>query len=527
MANQERLKRLFDSNVAQYIIGYLMADPQVLFKNNILLTVNDFPKPIYQTIFGAINNLAASGTTRIFPDDVDVYLGQYNDQYRIFNEGNGLEFLRTIEQSNVGRDESQFNLYYDKLKKFTILRDLEKINIDTTEFYNFDNNILSGEDPNEKLDRISIQQILDQVRLKLVKIEKDNINKDGNYCQDISDGIDELIDRLHKEPDVGYPLEGDILNFTCRGGRQGKMYLYSAGSGGGKTRFFVDQACYRAFPRLINGKIEQPTEELQKVYYVSVEQEPEEIQKIVLACLSGVNQEKINNMKLLSPEEESCVMTAVQIMKTYKGNFIVDRIPEPSILKVRSTIIEKIMDKEVSMVVYDYLAVPEDDDGSLSRRQLRVDQMLMQFSNMLKEVAVSYNVFMLTGTQITGGDVTKHMARGFADIRDAKSIADKADFAMIACRVEDEEFSHIETFCNELGLERPNMVLDIYKNRDGRLTNCKIYRNFDLGTMRGKDLLITTQNFKIINDYGTISYGSKKIVDVLDFLTRGDKNENI
>lgn len=519
-------KSLFDPNVAMYVLGYLMAEPQTVVKDSCLLTLNDFPKLVYQTIFGAINNLALTGATRIYPQDIDLYLGQYSEQYKIFSDNNGLEFVKNLEKMDLGHDEAQFYLHYDKLKKFTVLRDLEKAGIDTTEFYDTTVNFLDTEEQSRKLDSYSITQILDVVRLRLAKIEKKNINKDGEYCQDIAEGIDELIERLHQEPDIGFPLEGDILNFACRGGRRGKMYLYSAGSGGGKTRFFVDQACYRAFPRIIDGKLVYPAT-LEKVYFVSVEQEPEEIQKIVLACISGVNQEKINNMKLLTPQEEVLIKNAVAVLKTYPGNFIVDRIPEPSIVKIRSSIVEKILDKDIDMVVYDYIAVPEDDEGNAIKRQLRTDQVLMQFSAMLKEIAVAYNIFMLSGTQITGGDLTKHMVRGFADIRDAKSIADKADFCMIACEVTDDEFAHVEQFFKELGLERPNIVLDIYKNRDGRLVHCKIFRKFDLGTMRAKDLLLTTQSFRLINDYGTISYGAQRIVDMLDFLTNGDKNENI
>jgi hypothetical protein len=130
---------------------------------------------------------------------------------------------------------------------------------------------------------------------------------------------------------------------------------------------------------------------------------------------------------------------------------------------------------------------------------------------------------MLTGTQITGGDISKKMVRGFADIRDGKSIADKADFCMIGCFVTEEEYKFIETYCKELGIEQPNYVLDIYKNRDGEMTNCKIYRNFNLGTLRAYDLLATTQSFRLLNNYGEIKYGSQEVVDMVDFLTRGDK----
>ena len=512
-------RELFDTNIAMYVLGYLMDNPQELNKDSCLLTLNDFPKPSYQAIFGAIFNMATQGVNKIYAQDIDLYLAQYGEQYRIFSENGGIEFCKQLESLTTD-DNAQFMMYYNKLKNFTVLRDLEKCRIDTTEFYD-PSDVFKKEDEEKKLDNISIPQILDRIRLKLANIEKINFNKDGNYFQTADQGIDQLIDNLQNDPDIGYPIEGEMLNYICRGGRQGKMYLYSAGSGGGKTRFFMQQACYRSLPRLKDGKLIMPAE-LQKVYFISVEQEPEELQTMILAYISGVEEHKMH-WKTWTEEELNRIKQAGEILKKYGNNLYIDRIPEPSIAKVRSTIIEKILDKNVDMVVYDYIAIPEDDEGIASKRQLRSDQVLMQFSNMLKEVAVSYNIFMLTGTQITGSDPRSKMARGFADIRDGKSIADKADFCMIGCEVTDEEYGHIETYCKEMGIGRPNYVIDIYKNRSGVHKGCKIYRDTNLGNLTSKDLLVTTQSFKLINDVGVINYGSQKVVDMVDFLTRGDK----
>ena len=514
-------RELFDSNVAMYVLGYLMASPQTLMKERCLLTLNDFPKNVHQVVFGAISNLAYGGATKIYAQDVDLYLAQYSEQYKVYSDNSGLTLLKNLEAMDLGHDEAQFFMHYDKLKKFTVLRDLEKSNIDTREFYD-PTDFFDLENQSKKLDEVTIPQILDRIRLKLAKIEKINFNKDGDYFQTADEGIDEVIRKLEDEPDIGYPIEGDILNYICRGGRRGKMYLYSAGSGGGKTRFFMQQACYRSLPRLVNDQLVMPAE-LEKVYFISVEQEPEELQTMILAYISGVEEHKML-WKSWTEEEHKRVLKAAQILKQYGNNLCIDRIPEPSISKVRTTIVEKILDKNIDMVVYDYIAIPEDDEGSATKRQLRSDQVLLQFSNTLKEIAVSYNIFMLTGTQITGGDVTKKMVRGFADIRDGKSIADKADFCMIGCFVTDEEYKFIETYCKELNIEQPNYVIDIYKNRDGEMTNCKIYRNFNLGTLRAYDLLATTQSFRLLNNYGEIRYGSQEVVDMVDFLTRGGSN---
>lgn len=525
MANRE----LYDVNAAMNVLSYLMNNPQTITRDSCLLTPSDFTKTVHQIVFGAIYNIAYDGSRQIREQDIEMYLNQYEEQHRIYIENSGKEYVKQLEELDVN-DEALFNSWYNKLKKLTVLRDLERNKIDTAEFYNPSDNIMKKDEEEQKLNDITIPQILDRIRLKLANIEKVNFNKDGNYFQSADKGVDSLLEKLDNEPDIGLPIVGKMLNFVCRGGRRGKMYLYSAGSGAGKSRFFMMNACARALPRMIVkpdgvGYDLQWPKEQERVYFISVEQEPEELQTMVLAYISGVEEHKML-WKSWTEEERERVHQAAQILKKYGGYLYIDRIPEPSIVKVRATMIEKILEKHIDMVVYDYIAIPE-DDGTAAKRQLRSDQVLMQFSAMLKEVAVSYNVFMLTGTQITGSDPRAKMVRGFADIRDGKSIADKADFCMIGCEVTDEEYEHIRTYCEELKIGRPTQVIDIYKNRSGIHKNCKIYRDANLGNLTAQDLLITTQSFKLIDGIGEINYGAQKIVDVLDFLTRGDEDANV
>jgi hypothetical protein len=49
---------------------------------------------------------------------------------------------------------------------------------------------------------------------------------------------------------------------------------------------------------------------------------------------------------------------------------------------------------------------------------------------------------------------------------------------MIATKLSDEEFEAIGTLINEMNLDMPNIVIDIYKNRRGRIVNAKLYRFF-------------------------------------------------
>ena len=70
-----------------------------------------------------------------------------------------------------------FQFHYDRVKKFTILRELNKSGIDTTDIYDPRVDFFKIDAENEKLNRLNVDEILDKVRIKLAKIEKQNVNK--------------------------------------------------------------------------------------------------------------------------------------------------------------------------------------------------------------------------------------------------------------------------------------------------------------------------------------------------------------
>ena len=62
-------------------------------------------------------------------------------------------------------------------------------------------------------------------------------------------------------------------------------------------------------------------------------------------------------------------------------------------------------------------------------------------------------------------------------------------------KILEDELKSIEEYCNSLNIEKPNIVIDIYKNRRGKLCDVKVFRKFDYGTCRVKDLFCTTQYY--------------------------------
>ena len=74
---------------------------------------------------------------------------------------------------------------------------------------------------------------------------------------------------------------------------------------------------------------------------------------------------------------------------------------------------------------------------------------------------------------------------------------------------------------------KPNLVIDIYKNRRGKMSSLKIFRYFDFGTCRATDLFVTDANYRKYEPedgkIGVVEFETRTY-DTLDRLTEGEKN---
>ena len=275
-------KDLFDTNASLYVLSCLMHRPLLLQDERYVFVKTDFYKPIQQIVFYAIFNMAQNGAEKITPQDIDLYLNQYEAQYEFYKKEKGYEFVTQCYQTAEGTDQHQFDFYYNRLKKFSVLRDLEAIGIDTTAFYNTEQDALNRDLEDEKLNKTPLGGLTDRIRELLVEIENRHIGKDQGTSQTASDGMRKLVAELQENPEVGLPLDGDIINYATRGARLGKLYTYSAPSGAGKTRYMVGNACAISMPYIDKaGKVvfrgTQEQDDYQKVLYVATEQKADEV----------------------------------------------------------------------------------------------------------------------------------------------------------------------------------------------------------------------------------------------------------
>ena len=140
--------------------------------------------------------------------------------------------------------------------------------------------------------------------------------------------------------------------------------------------------------------------------YITTEQELEEAQTMMLAFISGVNEEKILNGDY-SEDEEERVIKAGKILK--QAPLYIEELPDFSLKDVENVIKKNIREHDINYLFYDYIHTSLKILEEISRRsggvKLREDNILFMLSTRLKDLCNKYGIFILSSTQLNGGYV--------------------------------------------------------------------------------------------------------------------------
>lgn len=486
---------LSDKNAIMQIIGCLLKNPMILTDTKYILTKNDFDLPLAKNIFHAISNLFQQyKVENISIVDIDNYFQKTEAGYDNFKKQNGLQYLNDcLEISNL----SSFDFYYDRLKKMSALRALKNDGFDISKIYNeneFD--LVKEQKQQEKLDKMTVQDIFDTYTKSISDLQYDYVCKDDSEEGPIASGVDKLFEELQQNPEIGIPLQGDIYNTIVRGARLKKFYLISGASGTGKTRQMVGHACTIAFPERYDTKTNRwiVTGKGNKILFFATEMDKEETQTMILAHISGINEDKILNNYYETPEEKQRIYDAIKIMDYYKDNFIFVRIGDPSIGQIKALIKKEVLKYNIKYVFYDYIFSSPGLLMEYKDLNLREDVVLTMLSTALKDLANELNVFMMSGTQLNGNWQDGKLPRNQNLLRGSKGIVDKIDVGGISLPVTQDEHNLIDPVARKLNKDLPTQVQDLYKIRRGKYNRVRLWSKVDLGTCRTEDLFLTDQN---------------------------------
>ena len=338
-----------------------------------------------------------------------------------------------------------------------------------------------------------------KVQDKIDQIRATYVDDEWGQAHQAADGIEDLVTDLEKNPEVGIPLYGPLINTVTRGARLKKFYLRSAPTGIGKTRTMIADACYIACNRIyddvfgwIKNGIAEPT------LYITTEQELNEVQTMMLAFLANVNEEHILNGKYVGDEKER-IVDAIRILKN--SPLYIEVLPDFSLQDVENKIKKNIRDHDVKYVCFDYIHTSLKILDEITRRaggvKLREDNILFMLSIRLKDICNKYGIFILSSTQLNSDYQTSETPDQNL-LRGAKAIADKIDVGMILLPASSDDIEGLQRILTNNAFEKPDLKMSIYKNRRGRYKGIYLWCKADLGTCRVRPMFATTYTYEII-----------------------------
>ena len=213
------------------VIGCAFKQPQLLdYTDKYTITEDDFPEDFHKIVFGSIYKLHELGAEKITLNSIADYLSSRPKSEAIFIKQKGEEWLLKAEEN---ANPASFDYYYNRLKKMTLLRELDKCGIDVTDIYDPDNiiDLKLRQQQEDKLDNSSLEQLAQEIQDKLDEIKATYVDGSWGQAYQAGEGIQDLIEELEQNPEVGVPLYGGLINTVTRGARLKKFYLRSAPTG--------------------------------------------------------------------------------------------------------------------------------------------------------------------------------------------------------------------------------------------------------------------------------------------------------
>lgn len=496
------MSNIDNKRVNYNIIGMLCKHPELFRDERYRVAPEEFPLKVQEIMVAAMYELSYNNVDlkKITPTDVDNYLAAYPLYYSIFEKNTGFNYLEhAIESCN----EELFDQYYKEFKKLSLLRLYEKSGFDVKKIYNYDETCLATKgEQYKKVMSMSEQDIVNAITTEVLMVrdtwEYTNKGEVTNFMAG-TDLRENMRNLLNNEGKIGLALGSEHLSSIFLGANRGELLLRSASTGSGKSRGYISD-CVRFACRQMwsDGKWIDIGQNIPTLY-VGAELELEEIQLMMVACVSGVGTRRIKEGNM-NPVEVARVNKAIDIIE--EAPIYIEILSDFDTSDIQMLVEKYVIKHNIGCFFLDYMELTpklarntSELFGGIASRE---DMCLGYFADILKRLAVKYNIFIESGTQCS-----RDMSYTASSLAGGRATAKKVDMGVIQGYIDQDEFAKIQGLCEATG-KTPNFVYRIYKNRGGGESFIKIYVNMDLGNMR--------ENFCFATDY----QGNLKDFTILD-----------
>lgn len=125
-----------DTAAIMQVIGTVFNDVSILdLHDKYIITEDDFDNEFHKIVFGSIYKIYELGAKEITLETISDFLSSRPKVEAIYKQYKGEEWLLEIAEKAL---PSAFDYYYNRMKKFTLLREFDKHGIDVSFIYDPD-----------------------------------------------------------------------------------------------------------------------------------------------------------------------------------------------------------------------------------------------------------------------------------------------------------------------------------------------------------------------------------------------------
>lgn len=381
----------YNIEAEQAVLGSMIFDEKALIACVESLSADDFYTKTHQTIFNAIAGLFEVGT----PVDIVTLSDRLGSE---IDSVGGIGYISGIVQNVLSTEN--LNHYVNIVQAKSILRRLVNAASEIID--------ISTRDEDE------VTHILDKSEQLIFNILDKQGSKGFYHISEVVKSSMALLEELKKKGSsvTGVPTGFKELDQLTAGLQKSALVIVAARPGVGKTSFALNIAENAA----IKHKI--------PVAIFSLEMSKEELVNRVLSSEALVSSEKMR-IGDLSPSEMTKL--AHSLPGIINAPIYIDDTPGISISEIRAKCRRLKLEKNLGLVVIDYLQLMEGKGGTDNRAQIVAD-----ISRSLKIMAKELEIPVITLSQLNRmSEARKDKRPQVSDLRESGSIEQDADIVML------------------------------------------------------------------------------------------------
>jgi len=381
----------------QSVLGAILLDKEVLASVIEIINSEDFYRDDHREIFDAIIDLYEKGE----PIDLITVAERLKLRGTLDSVG-GLEYLTSL--ANIVPTTENAKHYAKIVEEKAILRKLIKVST---------NIINMGYEASEE-----VAYVLDKAEKGIFDILQKRNTQGFVPIKDVLVDTFNRLEELYNSKGyiTGIPTGFIDLDYKTAGLHNSDLVLIAARPAMGKTAFVLNIAQHAA----IHSKV--------PVAIFSLEMSKEQLVNRMLASEAMVDSQKMRTGKL---EDSDWQKVARALGPLSEAPIYIDDTPGASIMEIRAKCRRLKIEKNLGLIVIDYLQLMQGKSGRSENRQ----QEISEISRSLKILAKEINVPVITLSQLSRAPEQRQDHRPIlSDLRESGAIEQDADIVMFLYR---------------------------------------------------------------------------------------------